>query len=683
MTATAHKTVPGRTHSRALHRTLEPHEHGLLILQLALVLAPELHVLPLASCGLTGVLLLWRTLMWVRGARPPRTWVLGAAGLLVIVLTVSILWRSGGSIGRDMSVSLLSAFVVLKLMETRTVAHAILVTQLCIYLLLSYFLFTQVAWLALYAFAITAWLLRNWLVFAHPEARTRTSPWQTLGKLALTGLPCAIVLFLLFPRLDQPLWRLPPSTDTSTTGMSDSMSPGSIGRLTRSTKIAFQVNFEGEVPPRSMLYWRALVLWQFDGHAWHPGPQRDSLAGPTQPATPAMRRRAASIPYTVTLEPHRQRWLFMLDQGIDITQGPASRVSADGVFTSSAPVDERLRYQARSRLPAARADVPELDPATRRLALALPPGNPRARALGEQWAARHADPAARVRAALAMFAGPPFAYTLTPPRTGLEQIDDFVFDTRKGFCEHYAGSMVFLMRAAGVPARVVVGYLGGEWNPLGGHHIVRQADAHAWTEVWLEKQGWVRVDPTSAVSPLRIEQGLEGALPDEADALTSLRAPGWLRQLRWTLNGVSHNWNQWVLNYDRAQQIRLMQGLNLDANDVRLLVAGMLAILLLGGWLALRRPQEQVDPVQRLYLGFCASLARHGCVRRPDEGPLDYAARAASAFPQAAKEVDTIVRHYVALRYGPESGHATTTGEGLQQMRAAVQRLRRIRLPRP
>ncbi|MGT2432509.1 transglutaminase family protein [Cupriavidus basilensis] len=281
------------------------------------------------------------------------------------------------------------------------------------------------------------------------------------------------------------------------TGISDTMSPGSVSQLTQSTEVALRADVEGEPLPASALYWRALVLWQFDGKTWRPAPlrQRHAQPAPGLPATDEappyardlgeMAGKASagnSISYNITLEPNQHQWLFLLDRGQAIDPGAGAVVNADGEFFTSDPIDQRLRYRARS----APAKAQALDLPTRQLALALPPGNPRSRALATEWAEQYADPAQRARAALRLFAAAPFSYTLSPAPLGREQVDSFLFDTRRGFCEHYASSFVFLMRAAGVPARVITGYQGGEYNPIGGNYIVRQADAHAWAEIWLE-----------------------------------------------------------------------------------------------------------------------------------------------------------------------------------------------------
>lgn len=659
-------------------RALTHREHGWLLALLALVLAPLLRGLPLVTCSVFGVLLLWRTWLWVRRAPLPNKWLLGMIGVAVLGITLALALRTGGNIGRDLSVAVLGAFLVLKLMESHTVRNGILVTQLCCFLLLSQTLFDQPPWMAATLVASATLLLYHWMLLLHPQARTRLSVARTLLRLVLTGLPCAAMLFLLFPRLDHPLWRLPQSTETATSGLTDRMAPGSIGQLILSDDLAFRADFNGVPPPPEARYWRGIVLWRFDGQAWTASAfrQRAEPAGVPNSAD-AQRDAGPLVEYNITLEPTRRHWFFALDRGVSIDALDGLRRSIDAEFLSVQPLDQRIRYHARSRLPGvgASADAQALDRLTEQSALVLPPGNPQARALAEQWAGL--APAERVAAALKLFSGAPFAYTLEPEPLQGEQIDDFLFRTRRGFCEHYAGSFVFLMRAAGVPARVVVGYQGGEVNAVSGDIIVRQSDAHAWAEVWLQGRGWVRVDPTAAVAPQRVARGLAGAVPASEFRSRRVEEPAWLRSVRWGLDSLVSGWNRWVLGYDRARQARLFAWLGLDAADPRAVLWGVSALFLLAALPLLwqqRRPRP--DPVLVQWQRVCDRLARHGCVRGAAEGPMAYAERAAARFPQAADALRGIAAGYVALRYGRDDGDAQARARRLAQWRKDIGALR-------
>ncbi|MDB0526528.1 transglutaminase TgpA family protein [Ralstonia solanacearum] len=659
-------------------RALTHREHGWLLALLALVLAPLLRGLPLVTCSVFGVLLLWRTWLWGRRAPLPNKWLLGMIGVAVLGITLALALRTGGNIGRDLSVAVLGAFLVLKLMESHTVRNGILVTQLCCFLLLSQTLFDQPPWMAATLVASATLLLYHWMLLLHPQARTRLSVARTLLRLVLTGLPCAAMLFLLFPRLDHPLWRLPQSTETATSGLTDRMAPGSIGQLILSDDLAFRADFNGAPPPPEARYWRGIVLWRFDGQAWTASAfrQRAEPAGVPNSAD-AQHDAGPLVEYNITLEPTRRHWFFALDRGVSIDALDGLRRSIDAEFLSVQPLDQRIRYHARSRLPGvgASADAQALDRLTEQSALVLPPGNPQARALAAQWAGL--APAERVAAALKLFSGAPFAYTLEPEPLQGEQIDDFLFRTRRGFCEHYAGSFVFLMRAAGVPARVVVGYQGGEVNAVSGDIIVRQSDAHAWAEVWLQGRGWVRVDPTAAVAPQRVARGLAGAVPASEFRSRRVEEPAWLRSVRWGLDGLISGWNRWVLGYDRARQARLFAWLGLDAADPRAVLWGVSALFLLAALPLLwqqRRPRP--DPVLAQWQRVCDRLARHGCVRGAAEGPMAYAERAAARFPQAADALRGIAAGYVALRYGRDDGDAQARARRLAQWRKDIGALR-------
>jgi len=659
-------------------RPLGHHEHGMLMGQLALVLAPQARTLPVSISLLLLVLLAWRWLLWRQRAPLPSKMMVGLSAVLVLFTAAALVWQAGGNLGRELCVALLGAFVILKLLETRALADATLVTQLSFYLLLTLYLADQPFWLALYSMAIGAWILRNWLLLHHPEARGRLAIWPLLGRMALIGLPWALFLFVLFPRLDHPLWRLPQSEPVGRTGISDTMKPGSVGELIRSAEVAFRADIAGDALPASALYWRALVLWNYDGLAWRPASEamrpmhpatglRDDAEAPGVPPPQGVRE------YNVTLEPSQQPWLYLLDRGIAVSGSLEARVSADDEFFARSPVDRPLRYRGQSTL----AGTPQ--PLTRRtlaLSLALPEGNPRSRELAARWAGQYPDPWQRVQAALRLFAGAPFAYTLSPPRLGPQQVDSFLFDTRRGFCEHYASSFVFLMRAAGVPARAVMGYQGGEYNPVGRHYIIRQSDAHAWAEVWLAGRGWVRVDPTSAVAPSRVEQGVDAALSgDEAEALRALRGPAWLRDLRWGLDGLTYTWQRWVLQYDRAEQGRLLQRIGMDG-QLPALLAGGLAALSLVALVPLWLRQRRLDPLQALYARFCALLARHGCERGVSEGPHDFAGRAATVLPAAANALQAFTRDYIALRYG--APNIPDRAQTMARMRKTLATLRRL-----
>jgi len=331
----------------------------------------------------------------------------------------------------------------------------------------------------------------------------------------------------------------------------------------------------------------------------------------------------------------------------------------DTGYGEEEPVKARLRYEARSHL-GYHANLNEAGRQLRR-ALELPPFNPRARALAGQWRAGDANDEGVIRAALAYFSREGFSYTLEPPLLGINSVDEFMFGSKQGFCEHYASSFVFLMRAAGIPARVVTGYQGGEYNELGGYYIVRQSDAHAWAEVWLPGQGWVRVDPTAAIAPARIEFNLAAAVPDTgALPFMARNAPQWLRGLRLNWDALANQWNQWVLGYDTERQFAFLTRLGMESVTWQKLALNMalvvgLVIALLALFMLRHLFARHPDKVQAAWLGLCRKLSKAGLPRAAHEGALDYAARIAAARPDLAEDIREIASRYSALRYG--SGH--------------------------
>ncbi|MFH2140305.1 MAG: transglutaminaseTgpA domain-containing protein, partial [Pseudomonadota bacterium] len=377
------------------------------------------------------------------------------------------------------------------------------------------------------------------------------------------------------------------------------------------------------------------------------------------------------LSYTVTLEPHNKRWLFALDMPDKLSI--KYRFTPDFQLLSDKPVNARLRYRADSFL-SYRAN-PDEPPQQLQRALALPRGlNPQAQLLAEDWRQQHPrDDAAIVREVLRHFNQGGFEYTLEPPLLGMNGIDEFLFQTKQGFCEHYAGSFVYLLRAAGVPARVVTGYQGGEYNALGDYYILRQSDAHAWAEVWLGERGWIRYDPTAAIAPARIESGLSAAVSNPAALPFMARnPPPWLRNLRFNFDALANQWNQWVLGYDTETQFAFLTRLGMEDVSWQKMALNMLAgvFILVGVFtlLLLRRlVVRQTDPVQAVWLKLCRKLAKAGLPRTPHEGPMDYANRIAAIHPDLAEDFYDIAARYASLRYGGEA-----ESEGLAAFKDAV-----------
>jgi transglutaminase-like putative cysteine protease len=483
--------------------------------------------------------------------------------------------------------------------------------------------------------------------------------------MVLLAAPLAALLFFVFPRIQGPLWGMPHDAGLGRTGLSNTMAPGNLANLAESEETAFRVRFLDPAPPQSQLYWRGVVLGEFDGRTWtQVAPPANGPQGQSVRASVAGRGRV--VRHRVTLEPSGQRWLFALDLPEQLPQlaGNPSSMSAELELRADYPIEERVRYDASStpsyglQAGAALADAERW--------LALPERyNPRALEAGAVLA-RQPDPRKRVNTVLRAFHDDGFSYTQEPPLLGRDSVDDFLYRTKAGFCEHYASAFVFLMRAAGVPARVVTGYQGGELNPVDGFVTVRQSDAHAWAEVWLAGRGWLRVDPTAAVAPERVQRSRARARGREnpfgqLDNFETGRN-SFLSQLRFGFAALDNRWNQWVLNYTPERQQRTIESLKAGlANWTALAaIAGAALLMALARTLGERR---RIDPVDALYSALCGQLGRLGLARGADEGPNDYRERIerARVEPRHKTAAAEFLRLYSAYKYGAQTPPARLT----------------------
>ena len=629
----------------------------LLIAATVLVLAPHAGHLPPWVSLVCAITLGWRAVITFRGTRMPPVWLLLPLALLAvggIYLTFKTI------LGRDAGVAMAILLVTFKMLEMHARRDLFVVIFLNFFLLLTGFFYSQSIGTGITMICAIVALLTAQLSFQYtgvvPPLRQRLRLGATI--LAI-GAPIAVALFFLFPRIQGPLWGMPGDANGARTGLSNTMSPGNIADLAQSTDIAFRARFDQAPPPQQQLYWRGLVLDNFDGRTWsqsaHGWPARD--AGFTR-AT-----RQTLTGYTVTLEPNNERWLFALDMAASAPFVPELRVdlTPEHELRARAPVSQRLRYAASSSL-YYRLEAGAVLASSERW-LALPTGfNPRAMQAGLDLQ-REAAPERRVAKVLETFRRENFSYTLQPPLLGRHSVDDFLYQSRAGFCEHYASAFVFLMRAADVPARVVAGYQGGEINPVDGFMEVRQSDAHAWAEVWLGERGWVRVDPTAAVAPERVQRSLARASasnPTLSNLIDlEIDRDSWLAQLRFRLGALNNGWNQWVLNYNAEQRRNFIGWLEESFANWRSL-AGVALVCCLIAVARARRLRREIDPVDALYSALSEQLSRHGLRRAPDEGPTAWASRiAATDLPPHKKEA---ILHFLQLvsahKYGAAAPQA-------------------------
>lgn len=614
-----------------------------LLLSILMVIAPHAGHLPLWISALCAALLSWRAYLAWSGNPLPKRWLLLA---ITFASVGGILIEFHTLFGREVGVTLLILLTTLKFMELRSPRDATVLVYLACFIIITNFFYSQSIPTALYMLATLLVIVATW-VHLYGENIALRPRLRIAATLLLQAIPLTLVLFILFPRVQGPLWGLPQDAFASS-GLDDKMAPGSISRLILSDEVAFRVSYAGRIPLRNQMYWRGPVLWDFDGRIWTPGRTISGIA-------PQFTEAGQPIDYSVTLEPHNKQWLFLLEMP-DRISVPAS-LTYDFQVVQKEPVKTRLRYEARSNL-SYRANPLEAERQIQR-ALQLPPSlNPRARELAAGWRATEANDAAVVRAALAYFNRQNFQYTLEPPPLGMHSVDEFLFTSRQGFCEHYASSFVYLMRAAHIPARVVTGYLGGEYNATGGYYIVRQSDAHAWAEVWLSGQGWVRIDPTAAIAPARVERGLSAAVANNAALPFMARnPPQWLRDLRLNWDALANRWNQWVLGYNSELQFAFLTRLGMESITWQKLALNMMAgvglIVALFALFMLRHLfKRQPDKMQAAWLRLCSKLAKAGLPRAAHEGAQDYAERVAAARPDLADAIRDIAARYSALRYG-------------------------------
>jgi Transglutaminase-like enzymes, putative cysteine proteases len=646
---------------KAVELPIDARAFDLLSLTMALVLGLHAPHLPWWLSIALAVTLGWRR--WQRHqqtGRVPRWLKLP----LLALLTLAVIVQYGSIFGREPGSALAVGLLILKLLETETVRDARVGTSFACFGLMTALLFDQ----GLVATVVVALGLLPALASLRalePGQAPTTLARGLLPGLALSAaaLPLALLAFLLVPRLSSPLWGAP-SPGQARTGLSDSMSPGNFTDLLTDDHPAMRVSFDGAPPPANLRYFRAYVMWNFDGRSW-----RYLDARYARSREPAPLEADGSIQYQISLQPTHQRVLPTLDVPL---QAPVqASLQADREVLADKPVNDELTYSARSALHYRLQST--LDERSRRLGLHLPAGfNPRTQALAAQWRQRYgSDDAAIVQAALTLFHDGGFRYTLAPAPLGHDSVDDFLFDTHEGFCEHYSSAFTVLMRAAGIPARVVTGYQGGYWNKFGNYLLVRYSDAHAWSEVWLAGHGWVRIDPTGAVRPERVSLGAAAAAGDQL----SWYRNDWLQGLRNHWDIVNRWWDQGVIGFDALRQRGLLTPFGIRDTDtatlgVLLAISSVLFIAIGLVWALLRRRPR--DPLRDALRELERKLDRTGVARRLAEGPQHYLSRAARALPGQRDELARLMSHYLELRYA----HDEPPPESLRMFQRAVQDFR-------
>ncbi len=620
---------------------------GVLAYAVLLALAPHVtHLpfwIPLCVIGTT----LWRLWIEVHAGALPGKWLRNTIAMLAMG-SVALTFRTLN--GLEAGTALLGMMAGMKLLESRSARDYSILIFIALFLLYAELLFEQniilLPYLLLCTTLIVTCLLRlhdGGAQLGYGVALKRAS------RMLLQALPLAVLLFLFVPRLPGQFWIMP-SSNSATSGLSEEMTLGDVSDLSLSSAVAFRVEFEGAIPPAKERYWRAVVLHEFDGRSWRR--RRGEMFAPQQVVPGEKTYR-----YRMLMEPSNLQWIPALDVPLQ-SDLRRSFITSDMQLFSFRPVS---KLTAINVLAATDYQLGVDPPRTMLRFDTRLQGehNPRARALAAKLRADSSDDAAYMRAVLTMFRQQNYYYTLEPPALGEHTVDDFLFETRRGFCEHFASAFTFLMRAGGVPARIVTGYQGGELNSISNYFTVRQSDAHAWSEVWLAGRGWVRVDPTAAIAPQRVERGLESAIAEsESVPGRTLRRTPWLYQLRQNWDALNTFWAATIVNFDSDDQRAVMNMLGFKNADWRtlgtaLLIAFVSFFLAMMAWLGWRyRPQAR-DPVTEAYAALKAKLAKGGVHSLQYEGPVDYLARAANVLPALEPQLKELRDIYIGLRYQP------------------------------
>lgn len=651
-------------------KSLSPQQLAALVVAVSVCSLPLFFAISIWLLGIYALVVVWRIQIHRTVFTFPNNWIKAAS----IVLSLGFIkWHFTNLVSVEVFVALFLVSFYLKFIEVKSTDEATKMFLICFVCLASNFLFYQTMFMALYCLVALIIMLSAWQLLQSRSGSGLLSSLRSSVTICLQVIPIMLVMFMVMPRLGQ-LWSVPGPTETGRTGFSDEMSPGSLSELIESGSVAFRVDFDGEVPAPSERYWRGFVLDNFDGQRW----SRDSdgffssgrpvRANTIHPdwglnVNPPSRQYR----YSILMEPHQQRALFSLKMPV---RAESSHMPLG--FTPSAellapfPVGARMQYSVVSEFDR-HFQASGLTRAYRNKLLALPTSNPRAQAYAEQLRKSLANnpeyELAVTEKILALF-NASFTYTLRPPKLSENTIDGFLFDSQRGFCEHFSSSFVFLMRAAGVPARVVVGYQGGEWNQNNRYLMVRQSDAHAWAEIWVEGIGWKRIDATAAVSPLRIERGLRDAVSADESGLVG----GWsgdYKVLSWMnhkFDALNFSWQKFVLNYDddsQQQFFRYFLG-GAHAWRVALFLIGSIAALLFVyfAYQILPRRRKSTDPIDAVYLQHLRDLNKKGFTRLKHETPHQFAARVGAERSDIKKILGSMADQYCRGRYNNDGASA-------------------------
>jgi len=614
---------------------------------LAFSVIPHLQYLPIWVTAIFLACSGWRLQVERKRWRLPPAWIRIVLSLMCFIGVLAS-YQSVSGVGPGSA--LLAVMAALKLLETRQRRDQFVLLFISIFLIMSSLLREQYLWSLPYLMTGVLFTMTAWLRMSEARRVSVGRSLKTGARLMAYSIPLMIAMWVFFPRIATPFWAVPIDTSSATSGLSDRMSPGDISSLSLSNAVAFRVKFTSNVPPPHERYWRGLVLHRFNGRTWTGNePSRGSSA------RDAVEYLGDPVAYEITLEPTRQRWVFALEIPYEWDRNKRFFMAGQQQLAIIQPIDQRITYNAVS-YPDFRLNN-ELQQFERNRYTRLPDdSNSRTVELARNMRKSAGSSEAYINQVLRKFNEEEFFYTLEPPPLGNNPVDRFLFDTKQGFCEHYASAFAVLMRAAGIPSRIVLGYQGGEINPMGQYMIVRQADAHAWNEVWLPRRGWYRVDPTGAVAPERIREGRSGAMFDGIGASWGLNAPSeFLYQLTMTWDALNAKWNEWILAYGPDNQGKFMEWLGMQKPDWRKMMLTLVAIVVLltaiiSVMLIMRYRPPAKDEAARLYRKFTGAA---GLEPEMGETPFSYFARLIIERSEITTEADDITSLYLDVRYGP------------------------------
>lgn len=647
---------------------------ALAILPHAFLLPWETLVLPLAVLALRGVTY----------ARQPRPWSLTIRAGLVLLMLVGVFFSMGGLLGRGPGSAMLIGMMALKSTEAATQRDARIGTTVAMFLLIAAFLGSQNVLLLIYGAAVSVVMFAAIEIYSRPPDAPADSGLslarlvRLAGSLLLLALPFALLFLVLFPRWSTPLWGMPEQRSAST-GMSDTMEPGSISQLYLDDTPVMRVRFDdGEIPAAADRYFRVAVLWRYDGRTW------ERALGRTPAEGVVFRERALTVPerpkgWSAMLEGVEQKFLPALESPLSL-EHPEAWATADRQYLARRAQSGIVPFRGVSDLSGQSREG--LMAMFRQAALSLPAGrNPQTIALGRQWAAQTRDVDELVQMALNKIRGEEYYYSLEPPPLGADAMDEFLFETRIGYCEHYSSAFVALMRAAGVPARVIVGFQGGVIVESGGYLLIRRSDAHAWAEVWHPQRGWQRVDPTAAIDPSRIQEGARGGFDNRP--LSERSGLGvWAERAE----RLRDFWNRTLLGFNQQRQQELLRALGMDQGDWRSLMAllggSVLALTLLLALLAAWRHRHQRrDPLRDSWLLLRTRLLKTGLQHEPHEAPERLHARARERFPAHA-DLHAVIARWEELAWQRPAG-TPIDPVALATLRRDIRQLKLDRQPAP